>query len=163
MASLSRLSSCGLTFIAMALESLIIIIMTISFGNNEWKRWLLCCTNLNWFCVHIMWVYSDFLPTPHTEMLQKLQHTLAINLDTKCQNRKTRICASCTYLPSTNWYGQLRDPQAVHQFHLLATNYHLPYLEIQQGNGLGTSQHTQPVELSAMLLRTFPQILHDFL
>jgi len=51
----------------------------------------------------------------------------------------------------------------MHQFHLLATNYHLPYLEIQQENGLGTSQHTQPAVLSVTLLKTSPQILHDFL
>jgi hypothetical protein len=35
--SLSRLSSFGLTFLAMAIEALIIINMSISFGNNEWK------------------------------------------------------------------------------------------------------------------------------
>jgi hypothetical protein len=50
----------------------------------------------------------------------------------------------------------------MHQFHLLATKYHLPYLEVQQVNGLGTSQQNQAVELSATLLRTSPQILHDF-
>jgi hypothetical protein len=44
----------------------------------------------------------------------------------------------------------------------LATKYHLPYLEIQQVNGLGTSQHTQAVELLATVLRTSPHILHDF-
>jgi hypothetical protein len=57
----------------------------------------------------------------------------------------------------------LMDQYKMHQFHLLATNYHLPYLEIQQVNGLGTSQHTQLVEMSVTLLGTSPQILHDFL
>ena len=109
MASLSRLSSRGFTFFPMDLEALMIIAMTISFVNTEWKWWVLCCTNLNWFWVHIVWVYSDFPPTPHTEMLLKLQHTLTLKLDTNCKNRRTRTCASCTYLPSTNWYGQLMD------------------------------------------------------
>jgi len=110
MASLSRLSLHGFTFFVMGLEALMIITMSISFGNTEWKWWLQCCTNLNWFWVHIVWVASDFSPTPHTEMLQKQQHTLTLNLDTNCKNRRTRTCASCTYLPSTNWYGQLMDP-----------------------------------------------------
>jgi hypothetical protein len=37
MASFSRLSSFGLTFFAMALETVIIISMLVSFGNNDWK------------------------------------------------------------------------------------------------------------------------------
>jgi hypothetical protein len=150
------------SFFAMDLEVLMIITMTISFVNTEWKWWLLCCTNLNWFWVHIVWVYSDFSPTKHTETLQ-LQHILTLNLDTNCKNTRTRTCASCTYLPSTNWYGQLMDPKGMYQFRLLATNYHLLCLEIQQVHGLGTSQHNQPVELSVTVLRTSEQILHDFL
>ena len=81
--------------------------------NFIWEQWMETVTAvlykfkliLGAYCVGVQWLP----PTLYTEMLQKLQYTLALNLDTNCQNGRTRTCASCTNLPSTNWYGQLMD------------------------------------------------------
>jgi hypothetical protein len=66
MASLSSLSSCGLTLLIMAYKALVIIPASTTLGNVEWKWQLLCCVNLNCFWVCTVWVYDDFLPYTST-------------------------------------------------------------------------------------------------